>query len=247
MSDTILVVEDDPHLLDMLAYRLRRDGYSVITAKDGVSALTAAAKVAPQLILLDLMLPKLDGLEVCKQLRARPASRLTPIIIISARTELTDRLIGLEVGADDYITKPFSWAELAIRLKTQLRHRAMQVPEGTATDHKRGTLTVDALSVDLDGHRVWREGQELGLTGRMYALLVYFMQHCDRVLTRSQLIEQVWGFHHEGDSRTVDVHVRWLREKIEVDPSAPTLIQTVRGIGYRFSCPTICLADTPAR
>ncbi|MBA3822346.1 MAG: response regulator transcription factor [Ktedonobacterales bacterium] len=246
MSDTILVVEDDAPLRDLLASRLRREGYGVIAAADGMSALIAATQVTPQLVVLDLMLPKLDGLEVCKQLRAREATRVTPILIISARTELTDRLVGLEVGADDYITKPFSWAELRIRIQTQLRRRA-GVAEAIAPPPRRGTITVDDLSVDLDAHRVWHNGQELNLAGRLYDLLVYFMQQCDRVLTRNQLIEHVWGADHGGDSRTVDVHVRWLREQIEANPSAPLLIQTVRGVGYRFTCPHACLVDASAR
>lgn len=234
MSNTILLVEDDVNLRDTLAYRLRHEGYTVITAADGVQAVDAARKTRPDLIVLDLMLPGLDGLEVCKQVRAMPETQSAPIIMLTARAEESDMILGLELGADDYVTKPFSWPELRARIRTQLRRREQQAAESGAVPDRHGLVEADPLRIDLDRRQVWVNGQEVELAARLFDLLVYIVQHRGIVLTRGRLLEHVWGYDYVGDSRTVDVHVRWLREKIEADPSNPRLILTVRGVGYRF-------------
>lgn len=234
MGQTILLVEDEPTLRDTLAYRMRTDGYQVVTAADGLQAVDAARKTRPSLIVLDLMLPGLDGLEVCKQVRAMPETQATPIIMLTARVEESDKILGLELGADDYVTKPFSWPELRARIRTQLRRMEQIGNEGTTTPAKQGIIEADPLRIDLDRRQVWLNGQEIDLATRLFDLLVYIVQHRGIVLTRGRLLEHVWGYDYVGDTRTVDVHVRWLREKVEADPSAPRLIQTVRGVGYRY-------------
>ncbi len=233
MVYTILLTEDEASIRDMLAYRLRSEGYNVITSSDGPDALDAAHKTHPDLIILDLMLPKLDGLEVCKQLRANVQFQSTPIIMLTARVEESDKIIGLELGADDYVTKPFSWPELRARIRTQIRRTETGgTMRGDITAH--GVLEADDMVVDIDRRMVTRKSVEIELAARLFDLLVYFIQQRGLVLTRAQLLETVWGYDYDGDNRTVDVHVRWLREKIEDNPSNPQFIQTVRGVGYRF-------------
>ncbi len=233
MVYTILLTEDEASIRDMLAYRLRSEGYNVITSSDGPDALEAAHKTHPDLIILDLMLPKMDGLEVCKQLRANTQFQSTPIIMLTARVEESDKIIGLELGADDYVTKPFSWPELRARIRTQLRRTETGgSARGDIAAH--GVLEADDMMVDIDRRLVTRKSVEIELAARLFDLLVYFIQQRGLVLTRAQLLETVWGYDYDGDNRTVDVHVRWLREKIEDDPSNPQFIQTVRGVGYRF-------------
>jgi DNA-binding response OmpR family regulator len=234
MSSTILLVEDDTNLRDTLAYRLRHEGYSVVTAADGVQAIEAARKTRPDLIVLDLMLPGLDGLEVCKQVRVMPETQAAPIIMLTARVEESDMILGLELGADDYVTKPFSWPELRARIRTQLRRREQLAAEASTAPARHGVIEADPLRIDLDRRQVWVNGQEVELAARLFDLLAYIVQHRGIVLTRGRLLEHVWGYDYAGDTRTVDVHVRWLREKIEADPSNPRLILTVRGVGYRF-------------
>ncbi len=234
MSSTILLVEDDATLRDTLAYRLRHDGYQVVTAADGVQAVNAARKTRPDLIVLDLMLPGLDGLEVCKQVRAMPETQAAPIIMLTARAEESDKILGLELGADDYVTKPFSWPELRARIRTQLRRHEQNAADSLTTPAKQGIIEAEPLRIDLDRRQVWLNGQEVEMAARLFDLLVYIVRHRGIVLTRGRLLEHVWGYDYGGDTRTVDVHVRWLREKIEHDPSNPRLIQTVRGVGYRF-------------
>ncbi len=233
MGHTILLVEDELNLRDTLAYRLRTEGYQVITAADGFTAIEAVRKAHPDLLVLDLMLPGLDGLEVCKQVRANPETMSSPIIMLTARVEESDKILGLELGADDYVTKPFSWPELRARIRSQLR-RVEQVAEGGGNPDWQGVIETDNLRIDLDRREVTKEGVSVELAARLFDLLVYFVQHRGIVLTRSRLLEHVWGYDYAGDTRTVDVHVRWLREKIEDDPSNPRLILTVRGVGYRF-------------
>jgi len=234
MSHTILLVEDELTLRDTLAYRLRTEGYHVITAVDGPSAIEAARKTHPDLLLLDLMLPGIDGLEVCKQVRARQETQSSPIIMLTARTDESDVILGLELGADDYITKPFSWPELRARIRAQLRRMDQALADAGSTPAKQGILETDDLKIDLDRREVWRGETSIELAARLFDLLVYFVQHRGIVLTRSRLLEHVWGYDYVGDTRTVDVHVRWLREKMEDDASNPRLVLTVRGVGYRF-------------
>jgi two-component system alkaline phosphatase synthesis response regulator PhoP len=229
---TILVVEDDAPLRDTLAYNLRADGYQVLTASDGVTALEIASQKPVSLVLLDLMLPRLDGLEVCRQLRSKPETADIAILMLTARVEETDLVVGLELGADDYVTKPYAWNELRARIRALLRRGAHKGAVDTADGVRQ--LAVGDLTVDLDRREVLRRGEEITLPARLFDLLVYFMRNRGNVLTRDQLLEKVWGYDYEGDTRTIDVHIRWLRERIEDDPANPQLIQTVRGVGYRF-------------
>lgn len=234
MGHTILLVEDEMTLRDTLAYRLRTEGYQVITAADGFTALEAVRKAHPDLLILDLMLPGLDGLEVCKQVRAHPETASSPIIMLTARTEESDKILGLELGADDYVTKPFSWPELRARIRTQLRRVEQAGNDSMNNSEKQGVIETEDLRIDLDRREVWRGEQSVELAARLFDLLVYFVQHRGIVLTRGRLLEHVWGYDYVGDTRTVDVHVRWLREKVEDDSSNPRLVLTVRGVGYRF-------------
>ncbi len=218
----LLLVEDDQTLRETLAYNLTREGYTVIEADNGVTALDLARAQPPDLIVLDVMLPGLDGLTVCRTLRREMD---VPIVLLTARSGEVDRIIGLDTGADDYIVKPFSLGELLARLRAVLR-RGRREPE---TKLQSGDLLLDVV-----GHRAWRGNQLLTLSPKEFDLLAELVRHKGAVLTRELLLQRVWGFDFEGDTRTVDVHIRWLREKIEDDPAAPQRIETVRGLGYRF-------------
>ncbi len=225
---TILLVEDEATLVQTIAYTLRREGYSVVTAGDGPTALTLARAARPDVVVLDLMLPGLDGFEVCRRLRAESA---VPILILSARDTEVDRVVGLEIGADDYLAKPFSLRELVARIRALLR-RVRLLAEASAAE--RPPLQVGDLTIDPASRRVWRNGQELQLKPREFDLLLFLARHRGQVFSREQLLDRVWGYEHVVDSRTVDVHVRWLRAKIEDDPRTPRRLQTVRGVGYRL-------------
>jgi DNA-binding response OmpR family regulator len=233
MSETILIVEDEPALQETLAYNLRKDGYVVEAVGDGRSALEAARRLKPDLIVLDLMLPELDGFEVARILRKEMT---TAILMLTARDDEIDRVVGLEVGADDYLTKPFSMRELLARVKAQLR-RARLIREemgksGEAVPHE--TLTFGSLILNLTRREVTLDGKPLQLKPKEYELLVFLAEHKGHMLSREFILERVWGWDFIGDSRTVDVHVRWLRQKIEPDAAHPQRIVTVRGGGYRF-------------
>jgi DNA-binding response OmpR family regulator len=219
----LLLVEDDQTLRETLVYNLTQEGYTVIQAGDGVTALNLAREHMPDLILLDIMLPELDGLTVCRTLRREMTC---PIVLLTARGGEVDRIVGLDSGADDYITKPFSLGELLARLRAVLR-RGKPEP---ATQLKAGDLVLD-----LVGRRAYQADRLLSLAPREYELLAELIRHKGAVLTRDLLLQRVWGFDFAGDTRTVDVHIRGLREKIEADPANPTRIETVRGLGYRFS------------
>lgn len=231
----ILVVDDEPSLVSTISYNLRREGHEVVTAADGLRALETARRENPDLIVLDLMLPKMDGLEVCRTLRQSPSAslRTMPILMLTAKTDEVDKVVGLEVGADDYVTKPFSMRELLARLKAMLRRTQMEAA-GAAPNR---AFTVGNLEVDPAQRRVLRKGKEVSLKPKEFDLLTFLLSHPGQVFSREQLLDQVWGFNHIGDIRTVDVHVRWLREKIEKDPSKPRLLETVRGVGYRVRPP----------
>lgn len=237
MPRTILVVEDEPSLQETLAYNLEKQGYQVEAAGDGRAALEAARRLQPDLLVLDIMLPLMDGVEVCKTLR-REAFQF-PIIMLTARDDEIDRVVGLEVGADDYLTKPFSMRELMARVKAQLRRtqiireelekvKAVQLPE------QQETINFGNLTVNLTRREVLLDGTPLALKPQEYDLLTFFAGHRGQMLSREFMLERVWGWDYMGDSRTVDVHVRWLRQKIESDPANPVRIITVRGGGYRF-------------
>jgi DNA-binding response OmpR family regulator len=220
---SILVVEDDAVLRDTLALNLRAEGYEVHSAEDGETGLALARDLDPDLVVLDVMLPKLDGLTVCRILRRK--SRV-PIIILTARGTEADKIVGLETGADDYIVKPFSLGEFLARVRAALRRGAV----APATDE----LTSGDLRIDLISRRTYMGETELQLAPKEFELLAILMRHAGAVLTRDLLLTRVWGDDYLGDTRTVDVHIRWLREKIEEDPSNPERIITLRGVGYRF-------------
>jgi len=236
MAEKILVVDDEISLQETLAYNLRREGYLVDVAGDGPAALDLARQSKPDLIILDIMLPGLDGFEVCRILRKEMS---TPVLMLTARDDEIDRVVGLEVGADDYLAKPFSMRELIARVKALLRRvRIIRQEVGTTTTAD-GTplpkiLTFGNLVIDMTRREVKKDNKVVALKPKEYELLTFLAQHIGQMLTREFILERVWGWDFVGDSRTVDVHVRWLREKIEVDPSDPKRIVTVRGAGYRF-------------
>lgn len=242
MTSKILVVDDEAVLLETIAYNLEQAGYEVITAADGASALEAAHRERPDLIILDLMLPVIDGLEVCRRLRREDDTAGILILMLTAKSDEIDKVVGLEVGADDYVTKPFSRHELLARVKALLRRLAKvsaTLEENSSQDMEKyarrpRTLEAGPIVMNLDGRRVYRSGQEMELQPKQFELLRCLMQNRGTVLTRDQLLQNVWGYDYAGDTRTVDVHVRWLREKLEEDPANPRLIQTVRGVGYCF-------------
>jgi DNA-binding response OmpR family regulator len=229
----ILVVEDDTSLRETLTYNLSRQDYGVQAVGDGLAALEAARKIHPDLVLLDLMLPGIDGFEVCRILRQEMN---IPILILTARDDEIDRVIGLEIGADDYITKPFSMRELLARVKAHLRRDRLIRQEVSSSQEiiSHETLTFNNLMIDLTRREVLLDDIPLALKPKEYDLLIFLAQHPRQAISRQFLLERVWGWEFGGGTRTVDVHVHWLREKIETDPSKPTRIVTVHGIGYRF-------------
>jgi len=224
----VLVVDDEENLVASLEYTLAREGYQVCTAGDGPSALETARQQHPDLIILDVMLPGLSGFEVCRILRRE---MVVPILMLTARDDEVDRVVGLELGADDYVTKPFSMRELMARVRAMLR-RLERLGENAGW--QVSALAAGDLRVDLASHEAFLGERPLQLSPKEYDLLVFLIRHPRRVFTRGQLLDQVWGKDYYGDIRTVDVHVRWLREKIEEDPSHPRRVETVRGTGYRF-------------
>ena len=233
MPETILIVEDEPALRDTLTYNLKKDGFTTEAVGDGRSALESARMLKPDLIILDIMLPEMDGFEVARILRKEMA---TPILMLTARDDEIDRVVGLEVGADDYLTKPFSMRELMARVKAQLR-RSRLVREEIASlkpEVKHDILKFENLSINRTRQEVILNDEPLPLKPQEYQLLLFFAEHMGQMLSREFILERVWGWDFIGDSRTVDVHVRWLRQKIEGDPASPTRIVTVRGGGYRF-------------
>lgn len=225
---TILLVEDEQTLSETLRYNLEREGYTVIVANDGVVGLERARRDQPDLVILDIMLPRLDGFSVCRILRQESD---VPVLMLTARQDEVNRIAGLELGADDYVGKPFSLGELLARVRAILRRTDRQ-PAGS-----REVLDAGALRVDTGSRRAWRDGGEIVLSQKEFDLLTCLIRNRGIALTRDILLERVWGYDFLGDSRTVDVHIRWLREKIEQDPGKPTYIQTVRGVGYRFEIP----------
>ena len=224
-SRTVLIVDDEENLTEAIKYNLEQEGFRVSTAADGERGLAMAREFEPDLIILDIMLPVVDGLEVCRTLRRRSN---VPILMLTAKAEEIDRVVGLELGADDYVVKPFSMRELVARAKAMLRRSASRQPEGSQV------LVDGNLELNLTSHEVTLRGATLDLKPREFDLLALLMENRSRIYTRNQILDQVWGYDFVGDMRTVDVHVRWLREKIEDDPGSPKRIITVRGVGYRF-------------
>jgi DNA-binding response OmpR family regulator len=222
-----LVVEDDRNLLDTLRYNLRKEGHDVVTAVDGAEALAVARRDKPDLIILDIMLPKLSGFEVCRILRKEMT---TPILMLTAKDEEIDKVVGLEIGADDYMTKPFSMRELLARVGAMLRRSEMAVGPAVAAE----VLIIGDLEIDVARHRASLGGTTLELTPKEFDLLTFLAKNKGFVFSREQLLEKVWGYDFAGDTRTVDVHIRWLRRKIEREPTEPERLVTVRGTGYKL-------------
>jgi len=233
MAEKILVVEDDPTLQETLAYNLDRQGYDVATAGDGKVAIELAEQEKPDLVVLDIMLPIMDGYEVCRILRKKSN---VPILMLTARDDEFDRVLGLEMGADDYLTKPFRMREFMVRVKAQVRRIRFDKEDSdiqqTAVEGEK--LVFDNLEIDNQRYEARIDGVPLNLKPKEFELLLFIARHRGQVLSREIIMDRVWGWDFTGGSRTVDVHIRWLREKIEVDPAEPNRIITVRGAGYRF-------------
>ena len=235
-NETILLADDDEMIVDALSYQLTREGYTVVAALDGEAAVHAARTEKPDLVLLDVMMPKLQGWEVCREIRR---DSTVPILMLTARGEEMDRVLGLELGADDYIVKPFSFRELLARIRANLRRASFASVQPPAQQHAsaRGLTRIGPLTIDRERHLVTRGGQAVSLTHREFDLLMALHHGNGAVAKRADLLDAVWGENWVGDPRTVDVHIRWLREKIEADSANPHLILTVRGVGYRLVAP----------
>jgi DNA-binding response OmpR family regulator len=229
MARTILVVDDETTLRETLVEALELEGYRAIPAADGREALIRFRAEQPDLVLLDLMLPELSGVEVCRILRAESQ---VPIIMLTARDGEVDKVVGLELGADDYVTKPFSLRELTARIRAIFRRAEQAVVSGTQAPPP--FVDLGRVQLDVAGHRVLREGKPVPLKPKAFELLAFLVRNPGQVFTRDQLLEKVWGYDYAGETRTVDVHVHWLRAELEEDPAAPVLLQTVRGVGYVF-------------
>lgn len=221
----ILVVEDEASFSDALSYVLGKEGFEVVVADTGDGAIKAFDKAGADLVLLDLMLPGLSGTEVCRALRTRSS---VPIIMLTAKDTEVDKVVGLELGADDYVTKPYSKAELVARIRAVLRR------QGDSSDITEGVLTAGPVRIDVERHQVSINDEVIPLPLKEFELLEFLVRNSGRVLTRTQLIDRVWGSDYFGDTKTLDVHVKRLRAKIETDPANPTYIQTIRGLGYKF-------------
>ena len=226
MARTILVVDDEPTLRETLAENLEIEGFRVVTAADGLQALERFRQSQPDLVVLDLMLPELSGIEVCRQIRRESG---VPILMLTARDSELDKVVGLELGADDYVTKPFGLRELLARVRALLR-RSERQGEGALA----ALIEVGGVQVDLAGHQILRDGRPLPVKPKAFELLAFLIAHPGQVFTRDQLLERVWGYDYGGETRTVDVHVHWLRTVIEDDPATPVFLHTVRGVGYVF-------------
>ncbi len=229
---TVLLVEDDPAILDAVAYNLKRDGHSVVTAGDGLDGLRLAREVNPDLIVLDLMLPRMSGLDVCRIVRAE---RPVPILMLTARDTEVDKVVGLEIGADDYVTKPFSMRELMARVNAALRRDRISRDAGAPEAHRPDTLEGGGIVLNITAHEARLDGRPVPLRPKEFDLLEYLMRHPGQVLSREMILDSVWGYSYGGETRTVDVHIRWLREKLEADPGHPIHILTVRSVGYKFA------------
>ena len=229
MARTILVVDDEATLRETVVDALEAEGFKVSAAADGREALARFRAERPDLVLLDLMLPEMSGIEVCRIIRAESG---VPIVMLTAKDSELDKVVGLELGADDYVTKPFSLRELSARIRAIFR-RAEQAPEHTPP----ASVTIGDVQVDLAGHRLLRDGDVLPVKPKAFELLAFLLRNPGQVFTRDQLLERVWGYDYAGETRTVDVHIHWLRGQLEPDPANPRFIHTVRGVGYVFRRP----------
>jgi DNA-binding response OmpR family regulator len=230
-NQRILVVEDDTTLLDVLKYNLEKEGFEVVTAGDGVKALEEARAEQPSMIILDIMLPNMDGYEVCRILRSEMA---VPVLMLTAKAGEIDKVVGLEIGADDYMTKPFSTRELMARIRALLRRSVITRETTEENVEAVPTLKSGNLELDISRHEARIDNRNIDLSPKEFDLLAYLMKHKGKVYNRDFLLKQIWGYEYSGDSRTIDVHIRWLRKKIEVDPDHPERIITLRGVGYKF-------------
>lgn len=228
MAKTILIVDDEKNIVDIIAFNLKKEGYEILKAADGEEGLHLALTENPDLILLDIMMPKMDGYETCKKIREK---KNTPIIMLTARAEELDKVLGLELGADDYVTKPFGVRELCARVKANLRKQAVHAE----AEEEANGLRFGRLVLNMDRYEVKKDDVVLELTLREFELLKFLAQQKNQVFSRETLLEKVWGYEYYGDVRTVDVTVRRLREKLEDDPSKPTYVLTKRGVGYYFN------------
>lgn len=226
----ILVVDDEASIRELLSFNLKKNGYSVETAADGREALAKAAGM--DLVLLDIMLPEVDGLEVCRRLKADPQTSGIPIIMLTAKAEEIDRVLGLELGADDYVVKPFSMRELLARVKAVLRRSAK---DNQSEKGREETLKIGGLRLDFSSYQAWLHDEPIALTPKEYELLKLLVTNPGRAFSRDELLERIWGYEYYGDTRTVDVHIRHLRAKLKDDENISKAIETVRGVGYRFA------------
>lgn len=227
-NEKILVVDDEEHISELISYNLTSSGYKVITANNGIDAIKLAIEEKPRLILLDLMIPGKDGYDVCKEVRGNSEIKNTPIIMLTAKSEELDKILGLELGADDYITKPFSVRELLARVKAVLRRFYIVEPESNV-------LTFGDLVADFEKREIVIKDKKLDLTLKEFELLEILIRNKGKILTRDTLLGKIWGYEYIGETRTVDVHIRYLRKKIEEDDKNPKFIETIRGVGYRFN------------
>lgn len=227
-NEKILVVDDEEHIAELISYNLTSNGYKVVIANNGIDAIKLAIEEKPNLILLDLMIPGKDGYDVCKDVRSNSEIRNTPIIMLTAKSEEVDKILGLELGADDYITKPFSVRELLARVKAVLRRFSIVEPESNV-------LTFGDLVADFDKREILVKDKKLDLTLKEFELLEILIRNKGKILTRDTLLDKIWGYEYIGETRTVDVHIRYLRKKIEADDKKPKFIETIRGVGYRFN------------
>ncbi|HEX9117318.1 MAG TPA: response regulator transcription factor [Anaerolineae bacterium] len=231
-TQTILLVEDDEMIVDSVRYGLQHEGYQVLAAFDGGAGLALARSAKPDLVLLDVMMPVMDGLQVCRTLRAESP---VPIIMLTARGEELDKVIGLELGADDYVVKPFGMRELVARIRAQLRRTEM--PASSKPNAAGSVINIGQVTLDRDRHVLLRGGQQIDLRPKEFDLLAVLMSQPGHAFERGELLDAVWGVGWIGDPRTLDVHVRWLRQKLEANPAEPRYLLTVRGMGYRFARP----------
>lgn len=236
MSNRILVVDDEEFILTLIEFNLQQAGFEVITAMDGAEGLRKATEENPDLVILDLMLPKMDGMEVCKELRLRRI--MTPILMLTAKDDEFDKVLGLELGADDYMTKPFSPREVIARVKAILRRTRMS-DDNAQEEQDTSRITIADLKIMPEYYEAYYRGEKLELTPKEFELLVYLAKHKGRVLTRDQLLSAVWNYDFAGDTRIVDVHISHLRDKIESNTKKPVYIKTIRGLGYKLEEPKI--------
>lgn len=226
-GEKILIVDDEEHIVELIKFNLENNGYKVIFANNGNDAIKLAKSEIPQLVLLDLMIPGIDGYDVCREIRRDSSTSTIPVIMITAKSEEIDKILGLELGADDYITKPFSIREMVARVKAILRRAKTQYPDDT--------YTIGDINIDFQKHEIIKNNKKIELTLKEFELLQILIKNKGRVMTRDFLLDKVWGYEYMGETRTVDVHIRHLRQKVEDDDKNPKYIETIRGIGYRFN------------